>query len=165
MEHEILERSLSVRVDRTGHIYKASRSLLTLARQTDIAIKNRQNHSRSIHRSQKASILLSLIMVTSLDPKKTALLLLDLQNGFLQRLPPDSSASVLDHAASAILVARKHGVHVAYIRAALDETEVDAIPDRKSLFLQTPSPSQSPVTIPSQNPSPFNHILIHNFGI
>jgi nicotinamidase-related amidase len=72
-----------------------------------------------------------VIMSTPLDPKKTTLLLLDLQNGFLQRLPPDTSASVVDNAASAIAFARKNDIKLSYIRAALDESEVEAIPDRK----------------------------------
>jgi len=69
-------------------------------------------------------------MSTPLEPKKTVLLLLDLQNGFLQRLAPDTSALIVDNAASAIAVARRSGVHVAYIRAALDENEIQEVPDR-----------------------------------
>ncbi|KAN0110797.1 isochorismatase hydrolase [Hyaloscypha variabilis] len=73
-------------------------------------------------------------MSTPLDPKKTMLLLLDLQNGFLQRLPPDTSASVVGNAASAIAFARKNDIKLSYIRAALDESEVDAIPDHSPAF-------------------------------
>ena len=73
-------------------------------------------------------------MATPFDPKKTALLLLDLQVGFLQRLPPDTGASVVDNASSAIDVARQHGAQVAYIRAALDGAEIEAIPDHSPAF-------------------------------
>ncbi len=95
--------------------------------------QNLPNHSLILRKISESIIL--VIMVTPIDPKQAVLLLLDLQNGFLQRLPPDTSASVVEHAALAISVAREHGVQVTYIRAALDQTEVDAIPDRKPLFL------------------------------
>jgi nicotinamidase-related amidase len=49
-------------------------------------------------------------MATSFDRKRTALLLLDLQVGFLQRLHPDNS--IVDTAASAIAIARQHGAQV-----------------------------------------------------
>jgi nicotinamidase-related amidase len=71
-------------------------------------------------------------MATPFDPKKTALLLLDLQVGFLQRLPPDTS--VVDNAASALATARQHGAQIAYIRAALDGTEIEAIPGHALAF-------------------------------
>lgn len=71
-------------------------------------------------------------MATPFDPKKTALLLLDLQVGFLQRLPPDNS--VVDNAASAISIARQHGAHIAYIRAALDEADIKAVPEHSPTF-------------------------------
>jgi nicotinamidase-related amidase len=73
-------------------------------------------------------------MATAFNPKNTALLLLDLQVGFLQRLPPDTSNSVVDNAASAIVTARRHGAQIAYIRAALDETDIDAIPHHSISF-------------------------------
>ena len=71
---------------------------------------------------------------TPFEPKKTALLLLDLQVGFLSHLPSETSASVLDNAASAISTARQNGAQVAYIRAALDAAEVAAIPDHAPAF-------------------------------
>jgi nicotinamidase-related amidase len=72
------------------------------------------------------------IMTTPIDPKKTALLLLDLQVGLLQRLPSDSP--LLDNAASAISTARQHGAQIAYIRVALDEAEIDAVPENNASF-------------------------------
>jgi nicotinamidase-related amidase len=71
-------------------------------------------------------------MTTQLDPKKTALLLLDLQNGIVQRLPDPTS--LLDNAASAISTARKHGVQVAHIRVALDEADANAVADHVPTF-------------------------------
>ena len=71
-------------------------------------------------------------MATSFDPKRTALLLLDLQIGFLQRLHTDNS--LVDNAASAIAIARQHTAQIAYIRAELDESEVEAIPDHSLAF-------------------------------
>jgi nicotinamidase-related amidase len=73
-------------------------------------------------------------MSTSFDPKKTALLLLDFQVGILQRLSPDSLDSVVDNAASAISCARQHGAQIVYVRAALNETDVEAIPDHQLAF-------------------------------
>jgi len=95
-------------------------------------------------------------MSTPLNPKKTALLLLDLQNGFLQMLSPDVSASVIENAASAITIARENGVQVAYIRAALNENEIQEVPDRTS-FPETlrvpPEPfDQKDYDITCQNP-------------
>jgi len=71
-------------------------------------------------------------MATQFDPKKTVLLLLDLQIGFLQRLPPDNS--VVENAESALDITRQHGAHVAYVRAALDEIDIKAIPDHALAF-------------------------------
>ena len=67
--------------------------------------------------------------MSKFDPKKTVLLLFDLDVGFLKRLPPNTSDIVVDNASSAIAIARKQGAQVAYIRAALDEDEVQAILD------------------------------------
>jgi nicotinamidase-related amidase len=73
-------------------------------------------------------------MTPLLEPKKTSLLLLDIQNGFLARLPQEASIAVLHNAASAVHIARKHGVHVTYVRAALTDNEIAAIPDHNTAF-------------------------------
>jgi nicotinamidase-related amidase len=73
-----------------------------------------------------------VIMVNTFNPLKTALLLLDLQAGNVERLPPGNS--VLENAALAIAIARQYGAQVVYIRTALDEAEVDAIPDHSPTF-------------------------------
>lgn len=74
-----------------------------------------------------------------LDPKKTALLLLDLQTGFLARLPEATQSSVVAAAASAIATARQHSVQIAYVRAALDASEIEAVPSRALIPLASPS--------------------------
>jgi len=71
-------------------------------------------------------------MAAKLDPKKTALLLLDLQVGLMKRFPEDHP--ILDNAASAIAVARKHGLQVAHIRVALDEGDANAVPKTNVTF-------------------------------
>jgi len=71
-------------------------------------------------------------MDAPLDYQTTALLLLDFQVGFLQRLPQDSL--VVDHAASALAIARRHGAQIAYVRAALDDTEINEVPDHSISF-------------------------------
>ncbi|KAF4631634.1 hypothetical protein G7Y89_g6494 [Cudoniella acicularis] len=95
-----------------------------------IIVRIKISHSEAICEISESITL--VIMAAPFNPKKTALLLLDLQVGFVQRLPQDSS--VVDNAASAIAIARQHGAHIAYIRAALDEAEIEAIPDHSETF-------------------------------
>jgi len=71
-------------------------------------------------------------MTERLDPKRVALLLLDFQVGIMSLLPENNP--VLDNTASAIAIARKHGVQVAYIRVSLDEAEVQAVPETNFSF-------------------------------
>lgn len=73
-------------------------------------------------------------MATQFDAKKTALLLLDLQVGFLGRLPKETSDAVVTNAVSAIGTARQHGAQLAFVRAVLDEAAVKAIPDHSPAF-------------------------------
>ncbi|KIW03910.1 uncharacterized protein PV09_04753 [Verruconis gallopava] len=73
-------------------------------------------------------------MATKIDAKKTSLLLLDLQNGFLSRLPADASAAVVASTASTTSTARQHGITVTYVHAALTADEIAAIPDHNATF-------------------------------
>jgi len=73
-------------------------------------------------------------MTSTFSPKKTALLLLDLQVGLLQRLPSESSAAIIQNAKSAISIARQDGAQIAYIRVALDELDLEAVPDHNTTF-------------------------------
>jgi nicotinamidase-related amidase len=67
-----------------------------------------------------------------LDPKTTALLVMDYQSGIIGRIP--SSDALLERAAQAIAAARRHGVCVGYVRVAFDEADVEAIPATNKSF-------------------------------
>jgi nicotinamidase-related amidase len=70
--------------------------------------------------------------MATLDPSRTALLLMDYQQGIVGRVP-DADALVA-RAAAALEIARRAGVTVGYVRVALDEDEVAAIPERNATF-------------------------------
>jgi nicotinamidase-related amidase len=92
-------------------------------------------------------------MTAPFDPKKTALLLLDLQTGLLQRLAAEISSAFIDNAVSAIAIAREHGAHVAYIRTALDEAELRDVPDHSPYFGSLKTSAQRSATIYPNAPS------------
>lgn len=69
-------------------------------------------------------------MTAPFDPNQTTLLLLHLQVGILRRLP--TASPVIENAASAITIACRRGAQVAYIRVALDEEDLEAIPKHGS---------------------------------
>lgn len=71
---------------------------------------------------------------TKINPKKTTLLLLDLQNGILGRLLDHQQGPVLEAAKVAVDTTRKHGAHVSYIRAALDDSDLSIVPDHNAMF-------------------------------
>jgi nicotinamidase-related amidase len=61
-----------------------------------------------------------------IDPRRAALLVMDYQNGIVERLgEPDE---LLARAADAIALARERGLHVGYVRVALTDADVAAIP-------------------------------------
>ena len=60
------------------------------------------------------------------DARRTALLVMDYQNGIIGRLA-DADA-LLARVAHAIAVVRKHGGHIGYVRVAFDDADFDAIP-------------------------------------
>lgn len=60
------------------------------------------------------------------DPKRTALLVMDYQAGILGSLP-DADA-LLSRAATAISVVRAHGGQIGYVRVAFDDADFDAAP-------------------------------------
>jgi hypothetical protein len=82
---------------------------------TDLALCNDAITFDNIYHKTNTQIQIRTTVSTPLDPKKTSLLLLDIQNGFLERLPQDASRTVVDCAASAINIARQHKAHVTYI--------------------------------------------------
>ncbi|BBY65862.1 MFS transporter [Mycolicibacterium helvum] len=61
-----------------------------------------------------------------LDPLRTALLVMDYQSGFLDRLP--TAPALLDNVEAAVLGVRTRGGHIAWVRMGFDDDEFDAIP-------------------------------------
>lgn len=66
----------------------------------------------------------------ALDPGRTALLLMDLQNGILESLP--GSDAVLDRAEAALGIARRRGLHVGHVRVAFTEEDTAKVPAHSS---------------------------------
>lgn len=62
----------------------------------------------------------------TLDPRHTALLVMDYQNGILSSL--DEMDALVQRAAKAIDVVREHGGRIGYVRVAFTDEEYDAIP-------------------------------------
>ncbi len=70
--------------------------------------------------------------VDAVDPARTALLLMDYQNGILGRY--DGSDLLLERAAGALAAARAAGATIGYVRVALDEDEAAAVPPANKMF-------------------------------
>jgi nicotinamidase-related amidase len=62
----------------------------------------------------------------AIDPQRTALLVMDYQNGILDRLP--DAKALLDRAAEAIATIRRHGGQIGYVRVAFTDADYDRIP-------------------------------------
>src|SRR5260370_7960494 len=62
----------------------------------------------------------------AIDPKTTALLVMDYQPAILGML--GDSESLLARVGEAIRVARAHGAHVGYVRVAFEDADYDAVP-------------------------------------
>ena len=62
----------------------------------------------------------------AIDPGRTALLVMDYQNGIIGRL--DDAEPLLARVAHAIAVVRQLGGHIGYVRVAFDDADFDAIP-------------------------------------
>jgi nicotinamidase-related amidase len=69
--------------------------------------------------------------VPAIDPKRTALLIMDYQTGILGRLA-DASA-LLARASNAIGIARDHGAHIGYVRVAFTDEDFAAMPRTSSM--------------------------------
>ena len=63
---------------------------------------------------------------TALDPSRTALLVMDYQNGIVGRL--EDPEALLGRMAHAITLVRKAGGHIGYVRVAFDDADFEAIP-------------------------------------
>jgi nicotinamidase-related amidase len=64
----------------------------------------------------------------NLDPTRTALLLMDYQNGIVARLG-EPAAALLGRAATAVATMRESGAHVAFVRVAFTDEDLAAIPE------------------------------------
>jgi nicotinamidase-related amidase len=65
-------------------------------------------------------------MTNPIDPQRTALLVMDYQNGVVDMLgEPDD---LLSRAADAIALVRDRGAHVGYVRVAFTDADLDTIP-------------------------------------
>ena len=62
----------------------------------------------------------------AIDPQRTALLVMDYQNGIVSRI--EDAESLLGRAADAIATVRRHGGTIGYVRVAFDDADFDAIP-------------------------------------
>jgi nicotinamidase-related amidase len=62
----------------------------------------------------------------AIDPRHTALLVMDYQAGIVGRL--SESEALLARAAEAIAAVRRHGGQVGYVRVAFEDADYDAIP-------------------------------------
>jgi nicotinamidase-related amidase len=65
-------------------------------------------------------------MATTIDPRRTALLVMDYQAGILGRLP--GAGELLARAADAIAIVRGQGGHVGYVRVGFEDADYDAVP-------------------------------------
>ena len=62
----------------------------------------------------------------AIDPRRTALLVMDYQAGILDRL--GDAEALLSRAADAIAVVRGRGGQIGYVRVAFDDADYDAVP-------------------------------------
>ncbi len=70
----------------------------------------------------------------ALDPKQTALLVMDFQHGVVQRMP--GLDALLARVQQAIADVRDHGGTIAYVRVAFTEEDWAAIPPVNAIFAQ-----------------------------
>ncbi|WP_261556057.1 cysteine hydrolase family protein [Frankia tisae] len=63
----------------------------------------------------------------TLDPRHTALLVMDYQNGIVARLP--HAEALLGRVTAAVDTVRGRGGHVGWVRVAFDQSDFDAIPE------------------------------------
>jgi nicotinamidase-related amidase len=70
----------------------------------------------------------------ALDPKRTALLVMDFQQGVLQRMP--GLEPLLARVRGAIADMRDHGGTIGYVRVAFTDEEWAAIPPANQIFAQ-----------------------------
>lgn len=74
----------------------------------------------------------------TLDPNRTALLVMDYQEGIVGQLP-DTDA-LLDRVAGLVDAVRERGAHVGWVRVAFEDAEFDAIPETSVFARFTAAP-------------------------
>lgn len=79
-----------------------------------------------------SAVRLAKAYAMSIEPAKTALLVMDYQAGIIGRLP-DANAAI-EKAKQAIETVRRAGGHIAFVRVAFTEAEMQAVPDRNKGF-------------------------------
>jgi len=81
----------------------------------------------------------------AIDPRRTALLVMDYQAGILGRL--GDAEPLLSRAADAIAVVRGRGGQIGYVRVAFDDADYDAVPPHSRFASVGPAMhSDSPAT-------------------
>ena len=98
-----------------------------------------------------------------IDPARTALLVMDYQNGVVDMLgEPDD---LLSRAADAIALARERGAHVGYVRVAFTDADLEAIPPTSGMGQRIAASAQafhddSPMTAIHERMAPHNSDII-----
>lgn len=67
----------------------------------------------------------------TIDPKTTALLVMDYQNGIIGMLP--NGEALVAQAKRAIAAMRERGAHIGYVRVGFTNEELDALPERSRM--------------------------------
>jgi nicotinamidase-related amidase len=75
------------------------------------------------------------------DPKHTALLVMDYQNGIVDQIP--DTEALLDRVTTAIDNTRKRGGHIGWVRVAFTDADFDAVPET-SIFAAMTSGERRP---------------------
>jgi nicotinamidase-related amidase len=93
----------------------------------------------------------------AIDPRHTALLVMDYQAGILGRL--SESETLLARAADAIATVRRHGGHVGYVRVGFADADFDALPATSAMAASVATwgrrlHADSPATAVHENVAP-----------
>ncbi|MDG4864174.1 cysteine hydrolase [Streptomyces sp. T-3] len=70
----------------------------------------------------------------ALDPARTAMLVLDYQNGLLPMLDADEADALLDRMQTVLADVRAQNITIAYVHIGLTDAEWDAVPDTNASF-------------------------------
>jgi nicotinamidase-related amidase len=93
----------------------------------------------------------------TIDPQRTALLVMDCQAGIVGSL--GGAEALLARVADAIAITRGHGVQIGYVRVAFDDTDYDAVPAHSRMATRVASAgrafhSDSPATVIDERVAP-----------